>query len=131
MMKKSDTKEGVNPSQQITNQIAELGDWRGEMMARLRKLVLKAAPGLTEEWKWGTAVWSQNGNVVAINAFKDHVKVIFFKGAALKDPHGFFNASLESKGSRGIDLYEGDAIDETALKELIRAAVAYNASGGK
>ena len=131
MMKKSDTKEGVNPSQQITNQIAELDDWRGKMLTRLRKIVLKAAPGITEEWKWGTAVWSQNGNVVAINAFKDHVKVIFFKGAALKDPHGFFNASLESKGSRGIDLYEGDAIDETALKELIRAAVAYNVSGGK
>jgi hypothetical protein len=101
------------------------------MMARLRKLVLKAAPGLTEEWKWGTAVWSQNGNVVAINAFKDHVKVVLFKGAALEDPHGLFNASLESKGSRAIDLYEGDDIDEAALKELIRAAVAYNTSGGK
>jgi hypothetical protein len=92
--------EESSASQLISKQIAELGDWRGEGFARLRKIVLQAAPGLTEEWKWGTGVWSQKGNVVAIGAFKDHLKLNFFKGAALDDPHGLFNAGLDSKAAR-------------------------------
>jgi hypothetical protein len=128
-MKKSDSKDSVNASQRITRQIAELADWRGEMLARLRRIVLEAAPDITEEWKWDTAVWSQRGNVVAVGAFKNHVKLNFFKGASLKDPHGLFNAGLESKQTRAIDLHEGDDIDEAALKDLIRSAVAYNVSG--
>jgi hypothetical protein len=130
-MKKATSKDVPTPSQLITSQIAELADWRGKMLARLRKLILEAAPGITEEWKWGTAVWSHKGNVVAVGAFKDHLKINFFKGASLKDPHGLFNAGLDAKATRAIDLREGDKINESALKDLIRAAVAHNASGGK
>jgi hypothetical protein len=130
-MKKAESAGGPTAAQQITHLIAELGDWRGKMLARLRKLILEAAPGLTEEWKWGTPVWSRNGNVVAVGAFKDHIKLNFFQGASLEDPHGLFNAGLEAKATRAIDLHEGDKIDAPALKELIRAAVAYNQSRGK
>ncbi len=121
----------MKPSEQITKQIAELGDWRGKMLARLRKLILEADPDMTEEWKWGTGVWTHIGNVVSIGAFKDHVKVNFFKGASLKDPKGLFNAGLDAKATRAIDIHEGDKINEAALKELIRAAAAHNLSGGK
>ena len=130
-MKKAASKDGLTPSQLISNQIAELGDWRGKMLARLRKLILQADPDITEEWKWGTAVWSHQGNVVAVGAFKDHVKLNFFKGASLKDPRGLFNAGLDAKATRAIDLHKGDKINESAWKELIRAAVAHNMSGGK
>jgi hypothetical protein len=130
-MKKAESKGGLTPSQLITNQIAELADWRGKMLARLRKLILEADPGITEEWKWGTAVWSHKGNVVAIGAFKDHLKLNFFQGASLQDPHGLFNAGLDAKATRAIDLHEGDEINASALKELLRAAVAYNMSSGK
>jgi len=130
-MKKADSDDGLTPSQLITNQIAELADWRGKMLARLRQLILEAAPGITEEWKWGTAVWSHNGNVVAVGAFKDHLKINFFKGASLKDPKGLFNSGLEAKATRAIDLHAGDKINEAALKELIRAAVAHNTTSGK
>jgi len=130
-MKKATSTNSPTPSQLITNQIAELADWRGKMLARLRKLILEADPGLTEEWKWGTPVWSHQGNVVAVGAFKDHLKINFFKGASLKDPKGLFNAGLEAKATRAIDLHEGDKTNEAALKELIRAAVALNTAGGK
>jgi hypothetical protein len=130
-MKKAGSKAGPAPSQIIAHHIAELGGWRGAMLARLRQLILEAAPGLTEEWKWGTPVWSRNGNVVAVGAFKDHLKINFFKGASLKDPHGLFNAGLEAKATRAIDLHEGHKLNEAALKELIRAAVALNTSSGK
>jgi hypothetical protein len=130
-MKKATSTDGPTPSQLITNQIAELADWRGKMLARLRKLIHEADPDITEEWKWGTAVWSHKGNVVAIGAFKDHVKLNFFKGASLKDPKGLFNAGLEAKATRAIDFSEGDNIDASALKDLIRDAVAHNMSGGK
>jgi hypothetical protein len=130
-MKKADSTDNLNASQLIANQIAELADWRGTMLARLRKLILEAAPGITEEWKWGTPVWSHKGNVVAVGAFKDHLKINFFKGASLSDPHGLFNTGLDAKAMRAIDLHEGDKINEAALKELIRAAVALNTSGGK
>ena len=130
-MKKADAKDGLSPAQLITNQIAELADWRGKMLARLRKLIHEADADITEEWKWGTAVWSHKGNVVAIGAFKDHVKLNFFKGTSLKDPKSLFNAGLEAKATRAIDLFEGDKINEPALKDLIRAAVALNTASGK
>lgn len=130
-MKEVHSKDGMTPSQRITEQIAELADWRGKMLARLRKLILEADRTITEEWKWDTAVWSHKGNVLAIGAFKDHVKINFFKGALLKDPHGLFNAGLEAKASRAIDFHVGADIKESALKDLIRAAVALNVSGGK
>jgi hypothetical protein len=129
-MKQADPKD-MTPSQLITNQIAELSGWRGDMLARLRNLILEAAPGITEEWKWGTAVWSQKGLVCSAGAFKDHMKLNFFKGADLEDPLGLFNAGLEAKASRAIDFNQGDGINEAALKDLIRAAVAYNLSGGR
>jgi len=119
------------PSQYITNYIAELSDWRGELIARIRKLVLEAAPDLKEGWKWDTPVWSQKGNVLAAGAFKDYVKLNFFKGAFLDDPNGLFNAGLEAKSTRAIDFSEGETVDEAALKDLIRTAVDYNLSGSK
>ena len=121
----------MNPSEQITNRIAELAEWRGQLLARLRKLILEVAPDLTEEWKWETPVWSLKGNVVAAGIFNDHVKLNFFKGASLKDPKHLFNAGLDAKATRAIDFGEGDKIDESAIKELVRAAVEYNTSGGK
>lgn len=130
-MKKADSKDGITPSQLITNQIAELADWRGKMLARLRKLILEAAPDIAEEWKWDTAVWSQKGLVCSAGVFKDHVKLNFFKGASLKDPKSLFNAGLDAKATRAIDFSEGDDIDAPALTDLIRAAVAHNMPGGK
>lgn len=130
-MKKTESSDHQAASQQIADYIAGLADWRGKMLARLRQIILKADPDLTEEWKWGTPVWSRKGNVVAVSAFKDHVKINFFKGAALSDPHGLFNAGLDAKAMRSIDLFEGDKINETALKELVREAVALNTAGGK
>ena len=121
----------LTPSQQIDNYIKGLTDWRGKMIGRLRKLILEADPNLTEEWKWDTPVWSHKGNVVAAGVFKDHVKLNFFKGASLKDPNGLFNAGLDAKATRAIDIAEGEQIDESVLKDLVRAAVAHNASGGK
>lgn len=130
-MKKTDAKDGMTASQRIDNHIKELTDWRGKMLARLRKLILEAAPDLTEEWKWDTPVWSYKGNIVAGGVFKDHVKLNFFKGASLADPKGLFNAGLDAKATRAIDFGEGSDIDEPALKDLVRAAVAYNTSGSK
>ena len=130
-MKTIDSKDGMTASQHISDQIAGLADWRGEMLARLRRLILEAVPDITEEWKWDTAVWSKKGNVVAAGAFKDHLKLNFFKGASLDDPQGLFNAGLEAKATRAIDLSQGAEIPETALQELIRAAVAHNLSGRK
>ena len=131
MEKKSASRGGPNPSQLITNQIGELGDWRGTFLARLRKVILEAAPGITEEWKWGTAVWTHKGLVCGAAAFKNHVKLNFFKGASLKDPTRLFNAGLDTKTMRAIDFSEGDKIDASALKDLIRTAVALNSSTGK
>lgn len=130
-MKKTDAKNNLTASQHIDNHIKELGDWRGKMVARLRKLIREADPNLTEEWKWDTPVWSYKGNVVAAGVFKDHVKLNFFKGASLDDPNGLFNAGLDAKATRGIDIHEGEEIDETALQDLVRTAVAHNASGSK
>jgi hypothetical protein len=121
-------KNDPNPSQLITNQIAELGDWRGRMLARLRELILEAVPDINEEWKWDTAVWTHKELVCSAGVFKDHVKLNFFKGASLKDSKVLFNAGLDAKASRAIDFNEGDNIEESALKDLIRAAVAHNLS---
>ena len=118
-------------SKNIDNYIKELADWRGNWIARFRSLILKTAPEVTEEWKWGVPVWSYKGNVVAGGVFKDHVKLNFFKGASLDDPKHLFNAGLDAKATRAIDISESDKIDESALKELIRAAVDFNAAGGK
>ena len=116
----------MNPSEHIDQYIAEQTDWRGQMLARLRTLILEASPDLAEEWKWDTPVWAQHGLVCSVGLFKQTVKLNFFQGAFLADPHALFNAGLDAKKTRAIDFHEGDTVDESALKELIRAAVAYN-----
>jgi hypothetical protein len=121
--------EKMNPSELIDKQIADLGDWRGEILARARELIHAAAPDISEEWKWGTAVYTHKGLICAASAFKDHAKLNFFKGATLEDPQGLFNAGLEAKATRAIDLHQGDRLQEAALQNLIRAAVAFNLSG--
>jgi len=121
----------MNPTELIDKQIADLGDWRGKTLAQLLQLIHAAAPEITEEWKWGTGVYTQKGLVCAASAFKDHAKLNFFKGAALEDPKGLFNAGLDAKAIRSIDFHQGDVLEETALQDLIRAAVAYNLSNGK
>ncbi len=107
----------LNPSELIDKQIKDLSDWRGKTMARLREVILSVDPGIIEEFKWNTPVFVHSGNICAVGAFKDHVKVNFFKGASLADPKKLFNAGFEAKASRGIDLQEDDSIDETAFKE--------------
>ena len=119
----------MNPSERIDTQIAELADWRGHMVARLRQLIHDADPAITEEWKWETAVWSHQGLVCSVGAFKQTVKVNFFQGALLEDPQKLFNAGLDAKKTRAIDFHEGCVVDESALKELIRSAVAHNLGG--
>ena len=116
----------MNPSENIDKQIADVPDWRGKTMTRLRNLINDANPQLKEDWKWDTAVWTHNGNVVALAAFKDHVKLNVFKGARLPDPHNLFNAGLDAKESRSIDIAENDKINEPALKDLLRAAAVAN-----
>ena len=114
----------------IDEKIRELGDWRGEVLAKVRAIIREADPGIAEELKWrGTPVWSHGGIVCTGETYKNAVKMTFSKGAQLNDPAGLFNASLEGNARRAIDIREGDSVDETALKELIRAAVALNAQG--
>ena len=128
-MKKSGPQESKSPSQLIDARIKELGDWRGEMLSRLRALVKKADPEIIEEWKWrGVPVWEHAGILCTGETYKAVVKVTFAKGAALEDPKRLFNASLEGTTRRAIDFHEGDAIDEEALKALVRAAVTLNTS---
>ena len=119
----------MNASEEIDKKIAGLPDWRGKELARLRKLINDVDPNLNEEWKWGTPVWTHNGLVCAVGVFKDHLKVNFFKGKLLRDVHGLFNAGLEAKDTRAIDIHEGDKVNETALKGLVRDAVRLNAKG--
>jgi hypothetical protein len=130
-MEKVTSQDGLTPTQHIDKFITELTDWRGKWIAQFRTLIRKTAPEVTEEWKWGVPVWSYKGNVVASGVFKDHVKLNFFKGADLSDPRHLFNAGLEAKATRAIDISEGQEINEAALRDLIRAAVAFNSSGGK
>lgn len=117
-----------SPSQMIDERIAELGDWRGEMLSRLRALIKQADPDVVEEWKWGGPVWSHDGVICTGETYKKAVKMTFARGAALEDPSGLFNSSLEGNTRRAIDFREGEQIDEKALKALIRAAVKLNAA---
>jgi hypothetical protein len=132
MQKKSGSKQGkaeASPSQLIDARIKELGDWRGETLALVRAFVKQACPDVVEEWKWrGVPVWEHAGIICTGETYKTAVKLTFAKGASLEDPSGLFNASLEGNTRRAIDLHEGDMIDETAFKALIRAAVALNTS---
>jgi hypothetical protein len=122
-------KEGDSPSELIDARIEELGDWRGETLARIRALVKQVDPEVVEEWKWrGVPVWYHAGMVCTGETYKDTVKVTFAKGASLEDPTGLFNSSLEGNTRRAIDFHEDDEIDEKALKSLVRAAVALNTS---
>ena len=116
----------MEASEQIDQYISGLNDWRGDLLVRLRQMVQEADPEITEEWKWSSPVWSHNGLVCSASAFKAHVGMNFFQGASLEDPHGLFNSGLDSKKSRSIKYLEGDAINEGALKELIRRAVEHN-----
>jgi len=121
--------EGSSPSQLIDARIAELGDWRGDTLARVRSLIKAACPDVVEEWKWrGVPVWEHSGIICTGETYKAVVKLTFAKGAALEDPAGLFNSSLEGNVRRAIDIREGDKIDEKSLKALVRAAVALNAS---
>jgi hypothetical protein len=128
-MAKKQVEAEKSPSRLIDERIEELGDWRGEMLARIRTLVQQADPEVVEEWKWrGVPVWSHDGILCTGETYKNVVKVTFAKGAALEDPSGLFNSSLEGNTRRAIDFHEGEKIDEKALKALIRAAVTLNAS---
>jgi len=132
-MKKSATRaraaaQASSPSQRIEQQIRELGDWRGELLARLRTLVRQTDPGIIEEWKWQVPVWSLDGLICTGETYRSVVKMTFAKGAALEDPSGLFNSSLEGKVRRAIDFHEGEKINAKALQALVRAAVALNRS---
>ena len=128
-MSKSPAQPAQSPSRLIDERIRELGDWRGEMLARVRALIKKADPEVVEEWKWrGVPVWSHGGIICTGETYKNVVKMTFAKGAALDDPSRLFNASLEGNTRRAIDIREGEEIDEEALMALIRAAVRLNAS---
>jgi hypothetical protein len=131
-MEKSGSGEDKSPSQLIDERIAALGDWRGEMLARLRALVREADPDVVETWKWrGVPVWEDHGIISTGETYKNIVKMTFAKGASVEDPSGLFNSSLEGNVRRAIDFHEGETIDEEALKALVRAAVALNRSKSK
>ena len=128
-MKRSGSRRGKIPSRLIDERIKELDDWRGKMLSRLRALVKEADPGVVEEWKWrGVPVWSHDGLICTGETYKNVVKMTFAKGAALKDPSGLFNSSLDGNTRRAIDFHEGEKINEAALKALVRAAVTLNKS---
>ena len=127
---KSSSRQNESASKLISERIKELDDWRGRTLSRVRQLIKEADPEIVEEWKWrGVPVWAHNGLVCTGETYKNIVKLTFAKGASLKDPDGLFNASLEGNARRAIDISEGDSINEAALKNLIRAAVALNLEG--
>jgi hypothetical protein len=131
-MSKSEARKDMSPSDMIDGRIKELGDWRGEMLSRLRTLIKQAVPEVVEEWKWrGVPVWYQDGMICTGETYKSVVKLTFANGAALEDPSKLFNSSLEGNVRRAIDVHEGDKIDERALKNLVQAAVAFNQSKPK
>ena len=130
-MKKGSPAEGRSASELIDTRIAELEDWRGETLSRMRRLIKEADPDVLEEWKWGGPVWSHNGILCTGESYRSTVKLTFAKGASLKDPAKLFNSSREGNTRRAIDIREGEEVDAGAFKALIRAAVALNASGGK
>ena len=129
-MKKSGASQSQSPSELIANRIAELGDWRGETLSRMRTLIKQADPDVVEEWKWmGTPVWSHYGIICTGESYKQVVKLTFAKGASLKDPAHLFNSSLDGNVRRAIDIHEGGEVDQSAFKTLVRQAVALNRSG--
>jgi hypothetical protein len=129
-MKKSSVSHDPSASARISKRIAELGDWRGKALSRMRKLIKEADPDVVEEWKWmGTPVWSHNGIICTGESYKNVVKLTFAKGASLKDPARLFNSSLDGNVRRAIDIHEGEEVDESAFKTLICQAVAFNGSG--
>lgn len=131
-MKKAESTEDQPASELIDNRIAELGGWRGDTLRRMRKLIKEAVPDVVEEWKWrGTPTWSRDGIICTGESYKAVVKLTFAKGASLNDPAGLFNSSLDGNVRRAIDIHEGEQVDASAFKALIRAAVALNASGVK
>jgi hypothetical protein len=130
-MNKSASSATETAAELIDARIESLGGWRGEMLARIRALIKEAEPGVLEEWKWSNPVWSHHGLICTGEAYKSAVKMTFAKGAAVPDPTGLFNSSLDGKVRRAIDFHEGDAIDKKALKALIRAAVALNKASGR
>ncbi|WP_426749723.1 DUF1801 domain-containing protein [Myxococcus sp. Y35] len=131
-MKSQPKADGESASKLISDRITDLGDWRGDTLARVRALIKEAVPDVVEEWKWrGTPVWSLDGGICTGEAYKSVVKLTFFKGASLEDPSGLFNSSLEGNVRRAIDIREGEKIDAKAFKALIRAAVALNSAGAK
>ena len=136
-MGKSGSTEGQPASELLDKRIAELGDWRGETLSRMRKLINEADPDVVEEWKWvkasspGTPVWSHDGIICTGESYKSTVKLTFFKGASLNDPAKLFNSSLDGNTRRAIDIHEGEEVDAGAFKALIREAVALNTSGGR
>jgi len=133
-MRKSGASQGQSPSELISRRIADLGDWRGEILSRMRTLIKEADPDIVEEWKWvkptapGTPVWSHDGIICTGESYKSVVKLTFAKGASLKDPAGLFNSSLDGNVRRAIDIREGEKVDASAFKALIRQAVALNRS---
>ncbi|HVE41921.1 MAG TPA: DUF1801 domain-containing protein [Planctomycetota bacterium] len=128
---KKNAPQGQSAAALIDQRIQELGDWRGTTLARVRRLILEADPEIVEEWKWSGPTWSRNGLLCTGETYKSVVKMTFAKGASLKDPSKLFNSSLEGNVRRAIDIHEGEAIDEAALKKLIREAVAHNSAGKK
>jgi hypothetical protein len=129
-MKKSGASQDRRASELISKRIAELGDWRGETLARMRRLIREADPDVVEEWKWmGTPVWSHDGIICTGESYRNVVKLTFLKGASLKDPARLFNSSLDGRARRAIDIHEGEVVDEPAFKALVRQAVALNGSG--
>src|SRR6202451_1797197 len=127
-MKKSGASEGQRASQLVSKRIAELGDWRGKTLSRMRKLIKEADPDAVEEWKWGIPVWSHDGIICTGETYKKVVKLTFAKGASLKDPARLFNSSLEGNVRRAIDIHEGEEVNESAFQALVRQAVAFNSS---
>ncbi len=129
-MKKSDASQDQSASELISKRIAELGDWRGETLCRMRELIRQADADVIEEWKWmGTPVWAHDGIICTGESYKDKVKLTFAKGASLQDPASLFNSSLDGNARRAIDIHEGEEVDESAFKALVRQAVALNSSG--
>src|SRR6201747_254145 len=129
-MTESGASQGQPASELISNRIAELADWRGETLGRMRALIKTADPDVVEEWKWmGTPVWSHDGIICTGESYKNYVKLTFAKGAALKDPAGLFNSSLGGNVRRAIDIHEGEAVDESAFKALVRQAIDLNSAG--
>ena len=128
-MKKSNASQGQPPSELISKRIADLADWRGKTLSRMRKLIKEAAPHIVEEWKWAIPVWSHDGIICTGETYKKVVKLTFAKGASLKDPARLFNSSLEGNTRRAIDIPEGEEVDESGFKALVRQAVVLNSSG--